>query len=199
MKDAGVDFITSCMDLNAMQTLGDELAQQELDVTMHHPNSYNADFVAANAEIFEGDLVIPQFTAFEADFESELLDTYFEYIDPETAPEELAMTGFLNAHLAFLGLLAAGPEFDQATTIAAIRSIEDYTADGMSNAIDWGRQIPAPTGDNPEVEYELECFNAVEVVDGEFVQWTGEPGSPWTCWELDRSAWSEPEARSFSL
>ena len=199
MKDAGVDFISTCLDLNGMKSLGEELDKQDMqDVVMYHPNTYNADFVAENAEIFEGDIVTPQFVAFESDIESEIRDAYFEYIPEDTAPEELAMTGFLNAHLAFTGLLSAGPEFDQETVVGAIRSLEDYTADGNSNSIDWNRQIGLPTDDTPEIDYEQECFNSVQVQDGEFVQWTGEEGAPFLCWPMPRDTWSEPEAVSYS-
>jgi hypothetical protein len=186
------------MDINAMQVLGEELAQQELDATMYHPNTYNADFVAANADIFEGDIVVPgAFLAFESGGDLPLRDSYFEYIDPEVESEELAMTGWLNAHLAFTGLLSAGPEFDRETVVGALRSIDGYTADGLSNSIDWSRQIGTPTVDTPEIDYELECFNAVQVQDGEFARWSGTDEEPWVCFDLPRDEWVEPGTRSF--
>ena len=49
MIDADVDFIATCMDLNAMLTLAQELERQGVrdQIIMLHPNSYNAEFVAA--------------------------------------------------------------------------------------------------------------------------------------------------------
>ena len=56
MKANGVEFVTSCLDMNGMKVLADELDKQGMgDVVMLHPNSYDADFVAANADILEGD------------------------------------------------------------------------------------------------------------------------------------------------
>ena len=197
MKEAGVDFVTTCVDINAMKTIADELAAQELDATIYHPNSYNPAFVAENAEVFEGDIVVPQFLAFEAEGDVPIRDSYFEYVAEDLQPEELAMTGWLNAHLAFEGLLAAGPDFDRAAVVGALRATDDYTAQGMSNAIDWSRQIPSPSIDTPDVDYEAECFNGVQVVGGEFVQWSGEPDKPWVCFEMPRDEWVEPEFRSY--
>ena len=193
MKEAGVDFISTCMDLNGMQTLGEELRRQEMDVDMYHPNTYNAEFVAGNAEIFEGDVMVPQFVPFETPLDSPLRDAFFEYAGAlDAADEELAMIGWLNAHLAFTGLLAAGPEFDRATVIGALRSLEDYDADGISVPIDWDRQLTIPTDDTPEVDYEQECFSAVRVVDGEFEPFNQESSEPFLCWPMPRDTWSEP-------
>ncbi|GIT45792.1 MAG: hypothetical protein Ct9H300mP12_03770 [Acidimicrobiales bacterium] len=45
MKELGVDFISTCMDLNAMKTLAQELARQGMgDVVLYHPNTYNHPF-----------------------------------------------------------------------------------------------------------------------------------------------------------
>jgi ABC-type branched-subunit amino acid transport system substrate-binding protein len=199
MKEAGVDFITTCVDINAMKTLGDELAQQELDATMYHPNTYNADFVAANAEVFEGDIVVPGgFLAFEAPGDIELRDRFLESVDPELAAEELAMTGWLNAHLAFTGLLGAGPEFDREKVVGALRATDDYSADGLSIPVDWSRQLGLPTVDTTDIDYEQECFNAVQVEDGAFVPWTGTDEDPWVCFDLPRDEWAEPMTASFA-
>jgi hypothetical protein len=56
MKDAGVDFISGCLDLNGMKTLAQELERQGMgDVPMYHPNTYNEAFVAEAGDLFEGD------------------------------------------------------------------------------------------------------------------------------------------------
>jgi ABC-type branched-subunit amino acid transport system substrate-binding protein len=199
MKEAGVDFITTCVDINGMKTLGDEVAAQQLDATLYHPNTYNADFVAENAEIFEGDIVVPGgFLAFESGDDIPLRDAYLDNIPADVASEELAMTGWLNAHLAFTGLLSAGPEFDRATVVGALRATDDYSADGLSAPVDWSRQIEIPTVDTPEIDYEQECFNAVQVQDGEFSRWSGTDEEPWVCFDLPRDEWAEPVTASFA-
>ena len=197
MKDKGVDFIFTCLDLNGMRTIAQELVKQDHrdQVTMYHPNTYNHDFVAANADLFEGDLVFTQFVPFEAEIDSELQRRFFEYT-ADLKLEEQTIVGWLNAHLFYDGLLAAGPEFDRASLMEAVRSFEDYSHDGLTNPIDWNRQIALPN-DNPDADYEYRCVNGVQIVDGAFVQWTGEPGKPWMCWEVVRTDWHEPEALTF--
>ncbi len=197
MKDKGVDFIFTCLDLNGMRTIAQEMVKQDYrdQVTMYHPNTYNHEFVAANADLFEGDLVFVQFVPFEAEIDSELQRRFFEYTEGIKL-EEQTIVGWLNAHLFYDGLLAAGPEFDRASLMEAVRTFEDYSHDGLTNPIDWNRQIPLPN-DNIDADYEYRCVNGVQIVNGAFVQWTGEPGKPWTCWEVVREDWHEPESLSF--
>ena len=197
MKDKGVDFIFTCLDLNGMRTIAQEVVKQDYrdQVTMYHPNTYNHEFVAANADLFEGDLVFVQFVPFEAEIDSELQRRFFEYTEGIKL-EEQTIVGWLNAHLFYDGLLAAGPEFDRASLMEAVRTFEDYSHDGLTNPIDWNRQIPLPN-DNIDADYEYRCVNGVQIVNGAFVQWTGEPGKPWTCWEVVREDWHEPESLSF--
>ena len=69
MKDAGVDFVSTCIDLNGMKTLAQELQRQGMDdVVLYHPNTYNQQFVSEAGDLFEGDIVTVQFRPFEADF-----------------------------------------------------------------------------------------------------------------------------------
>jgi ABC-type branched-subunit amino acid transport system substrate-binding protein len=200
MKTNGVDFISTCMDLNGMKTLGEELARQGMDdVVMYHPQSYNAAFVAANAELFEGDVVNigAGFVSFEAGAGLEMQQKFFEYTDQlGVAPEELAMVGWMNADLAFQGLLAAGPEFSRAGLIDAIRTeLTHYTAGGLTVPINWSTQTELPTEDSDEAP--LDCFNVVQIVDGKFEATFAEPGKPWICWDNTDDAWAEPEFMSF--
>lgn len=198
IKDKGVDFIFSCLDLNGMRTIAQELVKQDYrdEVVMHHPNTYNHDFVAANADLFEGDVVVTQFVPFEADIDSGLQDAFFQYTEGIKL-EEQTMVGWLNAHLFYEGLLAAGPEFDRASLVEAVRTFDGYSHDGLTSPVDWGRQIPLPNT-NPDADYRLRCITAVRVADGAFEQWTGEPGKPWQCWETAREEWHDPEALTFA-
>ena len=197
MKDDGVDIIFACLDLNGMRTIAQELVKQDYrdQVVMYHPNTYNHEFVAANADLFEGDLVFTQFVPFEADVESDLQEAFFEYTEGVKL-EEQTMVGWLNAHLFYEGLLAAGPDFDRVSLVEAVRTFEDYSHDGLTIPVDWNRQIPLPNND-PGADYEYRCLNGVQIVDGAFEQWTGEPGKPWLCWETARQDWHDPEALTF--
>ena len=199
MKDAGVDFISTCLDLNGMRTLAQELERQGMgDVPMLHPNSYDQAFVADAGELFEGDLVGVGFRPFEADPGDSALGDYLDWME-ETGSElsETSMVGWINADLAYQGILAAGEGFDRASVIAATNEMTEYTADGLINAIDWARQHDFPTDEDPTAHgYARECMILVEVSGGE-MQLVGEQDAPWWCWDNSTSEWSEPEPTDF--
>jgi len=198
MKDAGVDFISTCMDLNGMKTLATELQRQGMDdVTLYHPNTYNQQFVAEAGGIFDGDFISAQFMPFEAESEGTGLEDFQQWMD-ETGAEmsELAMVGWINADLAFQGLLAAGPEFDRQSVIDATNQLTAYDADGLIVPVDWSRQHNPPVEGDPSTDYEQECFAPVRVVDGQF-ETVAPPDTPWLCWPNDTLDWSEPVPTSF--
>ena len=197
MKDAGVDFITTCMDLNGMQTLAEELSRQGMDdVVLLHPNTYNQAFVAENADLFEGDYVSVQFRPFEADDEGTALEEFHKWMDETGAEEsELAMAGWLNATLAFDGLLAAGPEFDRDAVVAATNAITDFTAGGLIEPVDWTQAHTPYTNDTRPDDEGQECAAVVQVVDGAF-ETVAPPETPWLCFP-GGTEWVEPEVTSF--
>ena len=197
MKEAGVDFITTCMDLNGMQTLAEELNKQGMeDVVLLHPNTYNQAFVAENADLFEGDYVSVQFRPFEADAEGTALEDFLHWMEETGAePSELAMAGWLNATLAFDGLLAAGPEFDRDKVTAATNAITDFTAGGLIETVDWTQAHTPYTNDTRPDDEGEECAAVVRVVDGAF-EVVAEPDKPWLCFPPG-TEWAEPEPTTF--
>lgn len=199
MKQAGVDYIISCLDLNGMKTIAQELERQGMgDVTMFHPNTYNADFVREAAELFEGDLVAVGFRPFEADPGNSQLGDFQEWME-ETDSEisEIAMIGWVNADLAYQGLVAAGPQFDRASVIAATNEMTEYTAGGLLPAIDWTRQHEPPTEEDPATHgFAQNCLALVEIHDGEF-ELVGDPENPFLCWDGTTRDWAEPTETSF--
>ena len=199
MKEAGVDFIAGCIDLNGMKTLAQELQRQGMDdVTLYHPNTYDQRFVEENADLFEGDYVTVQFLPFEADAEGTPLDTFQEWMD-ETGGElaEQSMVGWINADLAFQGLLAAGPEFDRQSVVDATNQMTDYDADGLINPIDWTRQHAAVVDGDSSTDYAQECAPVVQIHDGAF-ETVAPADKPWLCWSNDNQDWSEPTPTSFN-
>ena len=197
MVDAGVDFIVSCMDLNAMLTLAQELERQGVRdrIKMLHPNTYDAAFVAAAGPLFDGDYVNVLFAAFEYEVDSVLRDAYYQWVSVQSTPvAELSMVGWLNADLFVTGLLEAGPSFDRQSIIDSLNQIT-YRADGLINPIDWSRQHNAVVEGDPTNDYELECVSFVRMEDGAFV---GFQPAPWMCWPNDDLAWTEPTPTDFS-
>ena len=197
MIDAGVDFIVTCMELNAMLTLAQELERQGArdQIKMLHPNSYNAEFVADAGSLFDGDYVRVLFAAFEYGVDSDLLDAYHQWVPASGGPvAEQTMVGWLNADLFVTGLLEAGPEFDRGSIVGSLNQIT-YGADGLINPIDWSRQHWAVIEGEPLNDYELECVSYVRMEDGGFV---GFQPAPWMCWPNDHLDWTEPTPTDFS-
>ena len=197
MVDAGVDFIVTCMDLNAMLTLAQELDRQGVrdQIKMLHPNTYDAGFVANAGALFDGDYVLVLFAAFEYDVDSDLLDAYHQWVPANGGPvAEQTMVGWINADLFVTGLLEAGPSFDRGSLIESLNRIT-YGADGLINPIDWSRQHVDVVEGDPAHDYELECVSYVRMQGGTFV---GFQPAPWMCWPNDTLAWLEPTPTDFS-
>lgn len=198
MREAGVDFISTCIDLNGMRTLAQELQRQGMDdVVLLHPNTYDQSFVEEAGGLFEGDLVSVQFRPFEAAAEGTALTAFQEWMDRQGSEvTELAMVGWINASLAFEGLLAAGPEFDRESVIAATNALTDFTAGGLVAPIDWTRAHTPFEQANRDPDEQPECATFVRVENGAFTT-LGSPEEPWLCWSGDPGTWSEPESQSF--
>lgn len=198
MKEAGVDFIATCIDLNGMKTLATELDRQGMqDVVLYHPNTYNQQFVAEADGLFEGDIVSVQFLAFEAEAEGTALEDFLTWMEEQgSEPSELAMVGWLNASLAFEGLLAAGPEFDRDKVTAATNAITDFDAGGLLEPVDWTKAHSTYTQATRDVDTGKECTVLVRVEDGAFTT-VAPAAEPWLCWEQATTDWSEPVPTSF--
>lgn len=199
MKEAGVDFISTCIDLNGMKSLAQELERQGMDdVVLLHPNTYDQDFIAEAGSLFEGDVVGVQFRPFEAEIEGTAAAEFEKWMAEAGNPlTELAMVGWINATLAYDGLLAAGPEFDRETVTGATNAMTDFTAGGIVSPTDWTSAHTPYTMDDVPDDAPAECAALVRVEDGEFVT-VAPPDEPWLCWDGPLEEWSEPEPTNFS-
>ena len=199
MKKANVDFISTCFDLNGMKTLAQELDRQGMqDVVMYHPNTYNQGFVKAAGDLFEGDIVSVQFRPFEADTEGSAAADFLEWMKKtKSEVSELAMVGWIDATIAFDGLKAAGETFDRDKVVAALNKMTGYTAGGLINAVDWGRQHVAPTQEDPYTHgFKQECAAQVKIHNGAFTT-VGPKDKPWVCFSNKTRDWAEPEYVNF--
>ncbi|KPM50789.1 branched-chain amino acid ABC transporter substrate-binding protein [Frankia sp. R43] len=200
MRAAGVDMVIGCFDLNGMKTLAQEMERQGLaDVPMYHLNTYDHAFVAAAGDLFEGDVVTVLFRPFEATSKSGGIAEYLRWTSRGGhQPTEAGMNGWINADLAYQGLLAAGPNFDRKSVVAATNRMTDYDAGGLVNPIDWSRQHEWPTQDDPATHgYRQECYAFVEIRNGKFQIFGGTAEKPFVCWQNKDRSWSEPTPTSF--
>ena len=200
MISEGVDFVATCLDLNAMEKIAREFERQNYrdQVTLQHPNSYNAEFQAAAGDLFNGDFVSPQFLPFEWT-EIEEIQTFNEWVDAQATDDiaEQTMVGWINADLFVDGLLATGPEFSREALLTTINTtFTAHDANGLINPVDWTRQHDAPTNEDRVTNgYVNECFAPVRMQDGVFETFTEEP---WLCWDNANTDWGEPTPTNFA-
>jgi ABC-type branched-subunit amino acid transport system substrate-binding protein len=189
MKDAGVDFVATCMDTNGVVNLQRELDKQDVDVTQQLPQAYNPEIIESFGDLFEGAYVLPWFTPFESADRVPALDKYVEWIDKVGGvKDEISVAGWLNADLLYKGLVASGPEFTQQSVIDAINQMK-WDADGMIPGVDWSI---GHDSDPPEL-----CYNVVKIEGGKFVPLYQEPGKPFICFDRDSPTLPEqPENRA---
>ena len=111
MKEAGVDFITLCIDQNGALTLEQELNRQGMaDVPVLLPQGYaDTEFVEANAELLEGDVLSLFSRPFEANQEGTLVPEMIEWIDAGGYKmNDQAIQGWVNADMAVTGSARRG-------------------------------------------------------------------------------------------
>jgi ABC-type branched-subunit amino acid transport system substrate-binding protein len=198
MKKRGVQFVTTCMDGQESIVLAKEMRKQGLDAVQHLPNGYDYQLVAENAELLEGSIVIPQFTALEHEPQIPAWEDFSEWIGKlDKRVVETTIVGWILAHEFVTGLKLVGPDFDQEKLVGALNTLTDYDADGMIAPIDWTKAHIDPVK-NEDARGDLECANFVEVKGGEFVPKFAEPGKPWVCFDREATDVSSPENMSFA-
>ena len=161
MKDAGVDFVTTCMDLQGVVTLAKETKKQNLKATQYLPNGYDKEITDDFGDLFEGSYVLTFFAAVRVRRAKPPGLTEVPGVDQEVGrqPSENSVNGWLNATLFVDGLKKAGPNFDRQKLIDAINSMKTWTGDGLlrtSTGPSPTRRCPAPVrcaveGDQREV------------------------------------------------
>lgn len=197
MKQAGVDFVLTCIDQSGALALSQELERQDMgSVPIVLPQGYaDTTFLSANAELLEGDFLSLLYRPLEADAGASLLDELVEWVD-ETGGQmaDYTIQGWIVGEMIFQGILNAGPQFDRASVVAATNAMTDLTSGGMHFPVDWTVQHEAATPGNPITDQS--CFAAVRVAGGEF-EVVGDAAAPWFCWDNDDLSWSEPESTDF--
>ena len=170
-------------------------ARYDYAITLYHPNTYNHQFVTDADPLFEGDFVSVGFLPFEADTAGTTLGDFLTWMEKAgKTPSELAMVGWINASVAFGGLLAAGPEFDRQKVTDATNALTADTAGGLLKPINWSTDHAPYTDSTRPADKQGECVTLVRVTKGKFAT-VAPPATPWMCWPSIE--WSDPEFKGF--
>jgi ABC-type branched-subunit amino acid transport system substrate-binding protein len=181
MKDAGVQFVLTCMDLHATEALGKEMKKQGLNAVQELPQGYDADYAAQNATDYEGDIVAVQSTALEHQPQLPEATKFLTQLHKDGKKfVELSGVGWILADELVTGLKLAGPNFTQKKVIDALNGLSNYSDNGFIRPIDWSTGHIDPVT-HPEVRGRYDCSNYVKIVNGKFVSAFAKPGKPWVC------------------
>ncbi|HEY6531907.1 MAG TPA: hypothetical protein VIY72_06365, partial [Acidimicrobiales bacterium] len=196
MKDAGANGLVACIENTGYNTILEEAKKQGLSMNSLLPNAYNAEYISQQGGLFDGSIVQVSFRPLEAT-RIPIQDKYLEYMEKlNKESSELAIIGWINASLAYEGLVAAGPEFSREKVIDATNQFTDFTADGWIAPVDWTKGHTALTPSNISTDgQQYQCGSYVKIVDNAF-EIVGDADKPFSCWPGDTLDWSEPEAMS---
>ncbi|MFM7509025.1 MAG: ABC transporter substrate-binding protein, partial [Actinomycetota bacterium] len=177
MKDAGVDFIITCLDNTGVVNLAKELKKQGVDAKQFLPNAYDQELLDEFGDLFEGSVASVSFIPLEFEDKPQGMQDYLEWIEKAGAtPNENSIVGWLNAALLVEGLRQAGPEFTQQKVIDAINADINWTADGFLTGVDWTNAHNQRS--------DISCTPIVKVENSKFVPVKGPDGKPFVCFDI---------------
>jgi branched-chain amino acid transport system substrate-binding protein len=186
VRDNNVDFLTTCMDVNGTATLAQDLHDAGLDVSVYAPEGYDPQVLKDLGSQIEGFYFQMVFTPFQVPDPPKGLQDYLDAMEEVgQQPNELSLTGWLNAALFVEGLNRAGEDFTQESVVEAINSMKKpFTADGiLAPNVIWADTDDYPEGAHGPSLNGLACVAFVQVQNGEFVPVFGQPGKPFVCYE----------------
>ena len=140
MKEAGVDFITTCIDQNSVLVLEQELERQGMgDVVVALPQGYSDSRVRLDergaARRRHHGRAVPAVRGRPRRLQHPVDARRFEASGIQL--NDYAIQGWFGAQLAAEGIIAAGPQFDRASVVAATNAFTEWTNKGMTPTVDW--------------------------------------------------------------
>jgi ABC-type branched-subunit amino acid transport system substrate-binding protein len=145
MKQAGVDFVVSCLDVPGNLSLSRAIQQNGLTgVKQLWLDGYDLPTLRQYTSLMQNTYFLVQHVPFQAvtQFPGEFpgMRRYVSVMnkyEPAFTYNEVAMEGWLSAALFVAGLRAAGPSPTQEKLVSAINHITDFNADGLTTRTDW--------------------------------------------------------------
>jgi len=178
MKDAGVDYVATCMDFGGSYKIAQELKQAgATGVTFYAPEGYRQDTLDKYGSNLNDWIFRIGFTPWQGKNLPKGTKEFLAAMKKAgVKPSEQSQTGWINAALLVAGIKKAGKDFTWSSVNDAINSITDFTADGILPPINW-----AAGGDGHGPSHEA-CDAYVAVKNAKFVPEFGKPGQPFVCY-----------------
>jgi branched-chain amino acid transport system substrate-binding protein len=182
MKQAGVDFVASCLDLAGNLVLSRTLRGSGLgSVSQYWLDGYDEGAIQRDASLMNGVWLLVGHVPFESGVSQPAkyaemalylreLKRYF----PGDLPGEASLAGWTSADMFVTGLRAIGPDVTRQRLIAAINAMGGYTG-GLVAPIDWHVEH---SQDGP-----IDCNVFLHVKAGHFVPVFGSARTVFTCFK----------------
>ncbi len=144
MKNAGVDAVVSCLDVNGNLAFERALASAGLSSAPSlWLDGYDRNLLTRYPDLYANVTLMLQHVPFEAatEFPNAYpgLNAYLAQMlatAPSSTYAETALEGWLSAALFVAGLQKVGPTFTQASLVKAINGITNFTG-GVTTPVDW--------------------------------------------------------------
>lgn len=145
MKQAGVDFVVSCMDVPGNLTLSRAMQQSGIvGARQVWLDGYDLSTLKKYASLMQDTYFLVQHVPFQAASQfpgvfpglQKYIATMNRY-EPAYTFNEVAIEGWLSAALFVQGLRAAGPHPTQQKLISAVNHISNFTGGGLSTPVNW--------------------------------------------------------------
>jgi ABC-type branched-subunit amino acid transport system substrate-binding protein len=141
MRQAGSNFVLSCMDVQGNVTMARNIKQYGLKVTQLWLNGNDVPTLQANKSLMQG----VYFATYHVPFTSPTrlypgLTLYFQQMkkyEPAYVYNELAIQGWESAALFVQGVKAAGNDLTWANVIKKTNAITSFTAGGLTTPVNW--------------------------------------------------------------
>ncbi len=141
MKQAGANFVTTCMDVQGNITMARAIQQYGLKAQQYWLNGNDQATLDQNQSLMQGIYFyvahVP-FTAPQSNYPGlKLYLTQMNKYEPKYALDEVAIQGWESASLFAAGVKAAGNNLTQANVIAQDNKLTQFTAGGLTAVTNW--------------------------------------------------------------
>jgi hypothetical protein len=141
MKDAGVDYVATCMDVTGNTLLAKTLKRAGLNnVKQFWPTGYDQEALAKFPDLYEGVYFRAGFVPFENARLSPGLTQFLDEMKkrkPNTNISEVVLAGWIDADLFVTGLKAAGKDVTRQKLVDELNKLTDYTANQIESPVNW--------------------------------------------------------------
>jgi branched-chain amino acid transport system substrate-binding protein len=141
MKQAGSNFVVSCMDVQGNVSMARAIQQYGAHITQLWFNGNDQSTLNTNESLMQNvyfDISHVPFTASQSLYPG--LKTYITEMkkyEPGYVDDEIALQGWESAALFVEGVQMAGKNLTQQAVINADNSLTDFTAGGLQSPVDW--------------------------------------------------------------